>query len=114
MIVAVNELARVIHGMGRGGWLAVVVLLALAGCAPVPAPQDEVAWEIEDGAVWCYRTLADVDCLARPEPGAAHRLVAVGPRRSFLPALADPEVQSQLPTAEGDGPIQLVPAAGGS
>lgn len=96
--------------MGRcgRGWLASAIL-ALAGCSSQPA--DDVVWLVQDGRVWCYRTLADPDCLTRPEAGAEARLIAIGPRRSFVPAPAPEQGwQPEPPTTRAaDGPMPLAP-----
>lgn len=65
--------ARLLAILGAG--------LILGGCAGAPEPQ------YARYQVFCYRTLADVECTPRPEPGAERRFTGAawsGPLR--LPA----------------------------
>lgn len=71
---------------------AVLTLLALGlagGCAAEPPPATYARYE-----VFCYRTLADVGCFPRPEPGAAARFTGLawsGPVRLLTRASELPE-----------------------
>ena len=58
----------------------VLATLALAGCVPPwkTQPSLTAGWPPEHES-WCYKTLAEVDCYARPQNTAADRLVGVDP-----------------------------------
>ena len=63
-------------------WLGCSIAIAmLAGCSSDPTP----GWRQTFSKVYCYRTLADADCHARPQPGAELRLIAVAPHWSYVP-----------------------------
>ena len=61
-------------GWNEPGWLA-LGLVSLGGCTPPPTPPQDVIWLAADERVWCYRTLADADCFARPEPDGRSSVV---------------------------------------
>jgi hypothetical protein len=63
-----------------------VVLGLLGGCAAEKQATQPV-WVAERGLVYCYETLAAPDCQLVPEPGAAERLIAVGPQVSYRPVV---------------------------
>jgi hypothetical protein len=65
--------------MGRVG--LALSLLVLTGCAE----REEPVWLAERGKVYCYRTLAEPDCYARPLSGADHRATGVAPQVYFRP-----------------------------
>jgi len=58
-----------------------IAIAMLAGCSSDPEPS---AWRQTFGKVYCYRTLADPDCYAQPQPRAG-RLIAVAPHWSYVP-----------------------------
>jgi hypothetical protein len=93
------------------GWMA-TVLFVCGGCSA--PPQDDVVRLAEDGRVWCYRTLADADCFTRPERGAEARLIAIGLRRSFVPAPAPDEATVRVPRATPVGERIPRPGPAGS
>lgn len=65
-------------------WIGAAAL-ALAGCAAEPSPTLRLvrgSAEVEGPApVWCYSTLADPDCLSRPDLTAQDRLIG-----AYVPA----------------------------
>ena len=64
--------------------------LLLGACAAEPLPDGTVV--IAAVPTYCYRTLADPECVPRPEPGAAGRFIAAGiGARTFI--VEDGELQ---------------------
>lgn len=59
-----------------------IAIAVLVGCSSDPEPS---AWRQTFGKVYCYRTLADPECYAQPQPGAERRLIAVAPNWSYAP-----------------------------
>jgi hypothetical protein len=59
--------------MARTGWAAAAAAV-LAGCGGGGGGTAHVA-DPAAAPLYCYRTLADVDCRREPEPGGASRLV---------------------------------------
>ena len=69
----------------------------LAGCAGEPEPR------YARYQVFCYRTLADVECVPRPEPGAERRFTGVawsGPIRLPVPPAEGREVAVTEPVPQ--------------
>lgn len=63
---------------------AAVVMPLLSGCAPTETELLTAGFVERDyfppgPPVYCYRTLAEVDCYRSPQPGEASRLVAADP-----------------------------------
>lgn len=82
-----------LHTTGSIGLVLFVGLLLLGGCAlpsaspwrePPPAPRAEGPHE----SIFCYRTLADVDCYFERDRTVPGRLVAVYPRPTGDPVSA--------------------------
>ena len=62
--------------------VAALGLSVLAGCGNVPemldpvhVAQQRLAYRPGVSEIYCYRTLAAVDCYAEPQPGPPNRLV---------------------------------------
>ncbi len=73
-------------------WMAIVILTAaVAGCAYPPGQSGKSDSELLEAGtarrerltppapLYCYRTLADVDCQAQPATGESSRLVGAYP-----------------------------------
>ncbi len=82
-----------LHTSGSVGLAGLAGLLLLGGCAlpsaspwrePPPAPRAEGPQE----PIFCYRTLADVDCYFERDRSVPGRLVAVYPRPTGDPGTA--------------------------
>ena len=52
--------------------------LLLAGCAAEPPPLPDGTVVIARVPTFCYRTLADPECVPAPEPGQAARFIGAG------------------------------------
>lgn len=64
----------------RNALLMLATTLVLAGCVPPwKARPSLAAGRPPEHESWCYKTLAEVDCYARPQNTAADRLVGVDP-----------------------------------
>lgn len=64
----------------RNALLMLATTLALTGCVPPWKAQPSLAaGRPPEHESWCYKTLAEVDCYARPQNTAADRLVGVDP-----------------------------------
>ncbi|MBK8906933.1 MAG: hypothetical protein IPM60_03240 [Rhodospirillales bacterium] len=70
------------------GWIAAIVValsVLIAGCETDPWKQDPVAG-FTPLPIYCYRTIADVDCFADPVDRHRRRLVAYeGPWPGYGP-----------------------------
>lgn len=89
------------------GLIGLLVALAVAGLGPVGCSGYESAYEravYDAEPVYCYRTLAAIDCWRAPDPRADRRLVnyyGPSPRRAEAPIPAD--VGLQPPPAQRAG-----------
>lgn len=60
--------------------LMLATTLAITGCVPPWKEQPSLAASrAPEHESWCYKTLGDADCYARPQNTAADRLVGVDP-----------------------------------
>lgn len=87
-----------------------VLALVLAACAagsplgPTPGPVYRSATYVPGAsAIICYRTLADADCYARPQPGPPNRVIAA----------YDDLYPPPPPDAATAPPVEVVPTTGG-
>jgi hypothetical protein len=86
------------------GLACAVAVGSMAGCAGYESAYEKGVYAYEP--IYCYRTLADIDCLRAPDLRAERRLVnyyGPSPRRAPRPAPSPPARLDPPPTITGNG-----------